>query len=74
MYLDISAIHVSHRSESTVCVRARVCVVVVDLLAAFRVNLSVDVIRLLWIILTEVPPRLHDTLTYTLADFQMSAR
>lgn len=73
MYLDISAIHVSHRSESTVCARARVCVVV-DLLAAFRVNLSVDVIRLLWIILTEVPPRLHDTLTYTLADFQMSAR
>lgn len=64
MYLDISAIHVSHRSESTVC----------DLLAAFRVNLSVDVIRLLWIILTEVLPRLHDTLTYTLADFQMSAR
>lgn len=53
---------------------ARVCVVVVDLLAAFRVNLSVDVIRLLWIILTEVLPRLHDTLTYTLADFQMSAR
>lgn len=54
------------------CVRARVCVV--DLLTAFRVNLSVDVIRLLWIILTEVLPRLHDTLTYTLADFQMSAR
>lgn len=54
---------------------SRVCVVVVvDLLAAFRVNLSVDVIRLLWIILTEVLPRLHDTLTYTLADFQMSAR
>lgn len=68
MYLDISAIHVSHRSESTVCVCA------VDLLTAFRVNLSVDVIRLLWIILTEVLPRLHDTLTYTLADFQMSAR
>lgn len=49
------------------------CVCVVDLLAAFRVNLSVDVIRLLWIILTKVPPKLHDTLTYTLADFQMSA-
>lgn len=59
-------------AAKVLCVR--VCVCVVDLLAAFRVNLSVDVIRLLWIILTEVPPRLHDTLTYTLADFQMSAR